>query len=129
VYRVELYARVWRAVQVKQMSEREAARTFGLVRKKLKFSLPPGYRRQAPIRRPKLEVYAAGIDPILASEQQVPRKQRHSAKRICERLPDEHGYGGGYTVVKGLRARAQAAPPGDVRAAPPCPRTRAGGFW
>jgi transposase len=101
---VELYARVRRAVQVEQMSEREAARTFGLsretVRKMLKFSLPPGYRRQAPIRRPKLDAYAAVIDQILVSDQQAPRKQRHSAKRIFERLRDEHGYGGGYTVVK-----------------------------
>jgi transposase len=56
---VAWHGRVRRAVQIEQMSEREAARTFGLsretVRKMLKFSLPPGYRRQAPIRRPKLE--------------------------------------------------------------------------
>jgi transposase len=30
----------------------------------------------------------------------VPAKQRHTAKRIFERLRDEHGYGGGYTTVK-----------------------------
>ncbi|MBV9491077.1 MAG: IS21 family transposase, partial [Verrucomicrobia bacterium] len=69
---VELYARVRRAVQVEQMSEREAARTFGLsretVRKMLKFSLPPGYRRQAPIRRPKLDAYVEAIDQILSSD-------------------------------------------------------------
>jgi len=27
-------------------------------------------------------------------------KQRHTAKRIFERLRDEHGFAGGYTVVK-----------------------------
>jgi transposase len=101
---VELYARVRRAVQIDQMSEREAARTFGLsretVRKMLKFSLPPGYRRQAPIRRPKLEAYIAVIDQILESDKSVHRKQRHSVKRIFERLRDEHRYRGGYTVVK-----------------------------
>jgi hypothetical protein len=56
---VELYARVRRAVMVDQMSEREAARQFGLaretVRKMLRYSVPPGYRRQLPARRPKLE--------------------------------------------------------------------------
>ena len=29
-----------------------------------------------------------------------PRKQRHTAKRILERLRDEYGYDGGYTTVK-----------------------------
>jgi transposase len=86
------------------MSEREAARTFGLsretVRKMLKFSLPPGYRRQAPIRRPKLDAYLSVINQILESDKSVHRKQRHSVKRIFERLRDEQGYGGGYTVVK-----------------------------
>ena len=101
---MELYARVRRAVQIDQMSEREAARTFGLsretVRKMLKFSVPPGYRRRAPIRRPKLEAYIAVIDQILALDKSIHRKQRHSVKRIFERLRDEHGYLGGYTVVK-----------------------------
>lgn len=101
---MELYARVRRAVQIDQMSEREGARTFGLsretVRKMLKFSVPPGYRRRAPIRRPKLEAYIAVIDQILALDKSIHRKQRHSVKRIFERLRDEHGYLGGYTVVK-----------------------------
>ena len=30
----------------------------------------------------------------------VPRKQRHTAKRIFERLRDEYGFGGQYTIVK-----------------------------
>jgi len=43
------------------MSEREAARQFGLaretVRKMLRYSVPPGYRRQQPARRPKLDAW------------------------------------------------------------------------
>ena len=31
---------------------------------------------------------------------EVPRKQRHTAHRIFERLRDEHGFSGGYTIVK-----------------------------
>jgi transposase len=54
---VELYARVRRAVVVDKMSEREAAKEFGLaretVRKMLRYSVPPGYRRQQPARRPR----------------------------------------------------------------------------
>ena len=52
---MELYARVRRAVQAEGISEREAARQFGLaretVRKMLRYSIPPGYRRQHPARR------------------------------------------------------------------------------
>ena len=40
------------------------------------------------------------IDAILEADRQVPRKQRHTAKRIFERLRDEHGFDGGYTTVK-----------------------------
>ena len=58
MYTVEIYARVRRAVLVEGKSRRAVARDFGLARKTvskmLEYSLPPGYRRQAPIRRPKL---------------------------------------------------------------------------
>ena len=54
VYKVEVYARVRRAVQVDGMSERQAAREFGLarktVRKMLAYSVPPGYGRKKPAR-------------------------------------------------------------------------------
>jgi transposase len=40
------------------------------------------------------------IDAILAEDKQAPPKQRHTAKRIFQRLKSEHGYGGGYTTVK-----------------------------
>ena len=40
------------------------------------------------------------IDAILEEDKQRPRKQRHTAKRIFERLQAEHAYPGGYTIVK-----------------------------
>ena len=86
------------------MSIREAARVFGLhrdtVRKMLAYSVPPGYRRQSPPRRPKLEPFTGVIDRILEDDLGRPRKQRHTAKRIFERLRDEYGFDGGYTTVK-----------------------------
>ena len=104
MYHVELYARVRRACMVEGMSVREASRVFGLhrdtVRKMLAYSAPPGYRRQDPPRRPKLEPFTGVIDTILEADRQVPRKQRHTAKRIFERLRDEHGFTGQYTIVK-----------------------------
>ena len=87
------------------MSERAAARHFGVsrqsVRKMLQFSVPPGYRRTAPVRRPKLDEFTALIEQWLGDDSRHGyRKQRHTAKRIFERLRDEHGFTGGYTIVK-----------------------------
>ena len=115
MYSVEVYLRVRRAVMVEGMSIREAAREFGLhrdtVRKMLAYSVPPGYRRQTPPHRPKLEPYTGVIDQILQKDHSVPKKQRHTAKRIFERLRDEYGFDGGYTTVKdyvrGHRRRTQ----------------------
>jgi transposase len=77
---------------------------FGLhretVSKMLRFSVPPGYRRSEPVRRPKLDAFTGVIDRILEEDRSAPRKQRHTAKRIFERLRDEHGFEGGYTIVK-----------------------------
>ena len=99
-----LYARVRRACMVEGMSTREAARVFGLhrdtVRKMLQYSVPPGYRRESPPRRPKLDPYRGVIDRILEDDRSLPKKQRHTAKRIYERLRAEHGFTGKYTIVK-----------------------------
>jgi transposase len=101
---VELYARVRRAVLVEGLSRRAAAREFGLARKTvskmLEYSAPPGYQRQKPVRRPKLGPWQGVIDAILEGDKLRPRKQRHTAKRIFERLRSEHSYTGGYTIVK-----------------------------
>ena len=51
-------------------------------------------------RRPKLEPFTAVIDQILVDDLRRPRKQRHTAQRIFQRLRDEHGFGGQYTIVK-----------------------------
>ena len=126
---MELYVRVRRACMVDGMSTREAARVFGLhrdtVRKMLEYSVPPGYRRQSPPRRPKLDPYRGVIDRILEEDRSLPKKQRHTAKRIYERLRAEHGFGGKYTIVKDyvrerrLRTREMyvplSHPPGDAQ--------------
>ena len=101
---MESYLRVRRAVMVEGMSIREASRMFGLhrdtVRKMLAYSVPPGYRRQTTPKRPKLEPFMGVIDRILEGDHKAPRKQRHTAKRIFERLRDEYGFDGQYTIVK-----------------------------
>jgi len=127
---VELYARVRYAVQVEGLSERAAARRFGIdprtVAKMMRFSVPPGYRRTKPPVKPKLGAFIAIIDRLLTEDKSRPKKQQHTAKRIFERLRDEHGFEGGITIVKeyvaGWRQRAQemfvplAHPPGHAQA-------------
>src|SRR5438067_11239634 len=101
---VEVYGRVRYAVQTEGLSRREAARQFGIdprtVAKMLAFSVPPGYRRSRPPARPKRGPFTGMIDGILATDERRPRKQRHTSKRMFERLRDDHGYSGGITIVK-----------------------------
>ena len=90
-----------------------------------RFSLPPGYTRKVPAAKPKLGPLTPVIDAILEGDRSGPVKQRHTAKRIFERLRDEHGFVGGYTVVKDYvrlaRARGRetfvplAHPPGHAQ--------------
>ena len=37
---------------------------------------------------------------IVTSDEQAPRKQRHTAAQICRRLQTEYGYTGGYDQVR-----------------------------
>jgi transposase len=104
MYSVELYGRVRRAVLVQGKSERAVAQEFGIaretVRKMLRYSVPPGYRREQPVKRPKLGPWLGVIDAILEEDKSNPVKQRHTAKRIFDRLRQEYAYTGGYTIVK-----------------------------
>ena len=93
-----------RKVLVEGVSKRQVLRETGMhwttLEKILSHGEPPGYRARAP--RPKLKVgpYLERIAQILESDKELPKKQRHTAKRIFERLSEEEGYGGGYTAIK-----------------------------
>ena len=126
---MELYLRV-RLACSEGMSRRQAAKHFNISRdsvsKMLSYSTPPGYQRQSPIRRPKLDAFVSTIDHWLDEDVKVPRKQRHTAKRVFDRLRDECGFTGGYTIIKDyMRERDQrrqevfvplAHPPGHGQA-------------
>ena len=83
------------------MRQRELSRKYGLhrdtIHKMLEFSIPPGYQCKKPPSKPKLAPF---IDVTLKSDKDKLRKQRHTVKRIFERIQEEHGYIGGYTTVK-----------------------------
>jgi len=138
---VDMYRKV-RLACAEGVSQRQAARHFNIsrdsVRKILAFSVPPGYRRTAPVKRPKLDGFTEIIDGWLEGDRGVHRKQRHTAKRVFERLRDgepscRHAFEtDGERVHRGLHdhqglcASARTARPGDVRAAGPSARARPG---
>ena len=104
MYGVHLYEQIRVAVIIDGMSRRAASRKFGVhrdtVNKALSHSVPPGYRRSKPVKRPKLDPYTGVIDAILQQDLEVPKKQRHTIQRIFDRLKDEYGFDGGYTTVR-----------------------------
>ena len=103
MYSVDIYSRVRRACLKDGMSAREAARYFNkdrkTIAKMLRLELPPGYRRSEPPHRPTLDAYVGVIDELLRSDKALIKKQRHTSRRIFERLRDEHGYTGSLTTV------------------------------
>lgn len=101
---MEQWTEIRRRVLVDQQSKRSVCQEFNLhwdtLTKILEHAEPPGYRRCQPRPKPKIGPFLGIIDEILRQDRQVHRKQRHTRKRIFERLKAEYGYTGGYTMVK-----------------------------
>ena len=58
--------------------------------------------RTRPPVRPKLDPFIGIIDRILEEDKDRPKKQRHTSKRIFERLRDEYGFTGKITAIMHL---------------------------
>jgi transposase len=101
---MEFWKEVRRQVLTNELSQRAACKKYGLgwhtLKKILAHAEPPGYRVSQPRPKRKLEPFLPIMQQILADDRQAPKKQRHTAQRIFERLRAEHGYQGGQTVVK-----------------------------
>ncbi len=97
------WSEIRRRVLVEGVSRRQILREMKMhwrtLQKILEHAGPPGYRQQKPRIKRKLGDYLVRLEQILKEDQAMPRKQRHTAKRIWERLRSE-GFPGGYTVVK-----------------------------
>src|SRR5215212_1060122 len=133
MFAVEVYATVRQLVFNEGKSRREVARLLGLsqdtVCKMCRFSAPPSYVRSKPVARPKLGPLIGVIDAILEHDRTAPPKQRHTAKRVFERLRDEHGFAGGLHNRAGLCPGGVHAAEGDLRAAVPPAGPCSGRFW
>jgi transposase len=111
---VHAYELVRRAVIVGGTSLRAAAREFGINRRTItkivESPVPAGYRVAGSRIKPKLGGFLQAIERILAEDGSAPPKQRHTAKRIYERLRDELGYAGSYQQVRVYVAQLKSRP-------------------
>jgi transposase len=100
---MEEWLQIREQVLVEGVAKRQVLRDTGMhwqtLQKVLTHSIPPGYRLSEPRPEPKLGPFKDRISQIIESDKDAPKKQRHTAKRIFERLREE-GYTGGYTQVK-----------------------------
>jgi transposase len=92
---VELFERIRRDRRVEELSIRELAARHGVhrrtVREALASALPPPRKAYARRYRPAMDAWAEVIDGWLLADREVGRKQRHTARRIWQRLVAEHG--------------------------------------
>lgn len=86
------------------LSIRQIAKRLGhgrdTIKKALVQATPQPYTRTRPAECPKLGPVVAAIDRILNEDESAPRKQRHTAARIFQRLVTEEEYCGGYDQVR-----------------------------
>jgi len=92
--RVELFEQIRRDRRVEKLSIRELAERHGVhrrtVRQALASALPPPRKAYARRSRPAIDPYVEVIDSWLLADREVPRKQRHTARRVWQRLVAEH---------------------------------------
>jgi transposase len=70
------------------------------IRKALRDAGPPRYTLRESRARPVLAPYVAQIDAWMEADLTSPPKQRHTARRIFERLVEEHGFKGGESTIR-----------------------------
>jgi len=91
---VELFEDIRRAHDRETLSIRELSKRFGVhrrtVRRAIDSAIPPP-RKPWEHASPAMAPYRAIVEDWLEADKSAPRKQRHTARRIWERLVDEHG--------------------------------------
>jgi transposase-like protein len=90
--RVELFEQIRRDYEFGGATISGVAKKYGvhrrMVRQALNDARPPE-RKQPERKRPVLSAVVPFIDGILATDQRMPRKQRHTARRIWKRIRAE----------------------------------------
>lgn len=108
---MELFEQIRRARRLERgVSIRELASRFGTHRRTVREALvsaTPSPRRPVVRVSPVLEVWKATIDGWLEADLKVPRKHRHTARRVWQRLVDEHDAQVGESTVRRYVAGAR----------------------
>jgi len=93
--RVELFEQIRRDWRAEGSSIRDLAGRHHVhrrtVRQAMASAVPPPRKAYPPRPRPAIDRYAGLIDGWLLADREVPRKQRHTARRVWQRLVAEHG--------------------------------------
>ena len=101
---MEQWTEIRRKVLVDKVSKRQIRREYRIgaatLEKVLAHPEPLGYQATERRYKPKLGPFTAVIDEILEDDKTAPVKQRHTAKRIYERLRGEHHYQGSESQVR-----------------------------
>lgn len=84
---------------------RELGHSRKTVRKALSDAGPWTYRLTQPRPSPKTGPYRDLIRQWLEEDRRAPRKQRHTARRVYERLRDEYGYDGAESTIRRVVAQ------------------------
>jgi transposase len=118
--KVELFEQIRRTGDREELSIRELSRRFGVhrrtVREALLSPVPPPPRQAVERPAPVLGPWKAIIDGWLEADRDAPRKQRHTARRVWQRLVEEHGAVVGESSVRRYVAEARRQTPMAVRA-------------
>lgn len=106
--KIELFAAIRRDSRAEGLSVRALARRHGVHRRLVREALAsawPEPRKQAKPRSSKLDSFKQLIDEMLRADLDAPRKQRHTATRVFDRLVTEHNAQVTYFMVRQYVAR------------------------
>jgi len=108
IRRILLFEDIRHDRRVEELSIRELADRYHVhrrtVREALASAVPPERKPYTPRERPVLGPWVATIDEWLIADRQVPVKQRHTSRRIWQRLVSEYGVQVGQRTVSGYVA-------------------------
>lgn len=91
--KVEFFAAIRRDSRIEGLSVRALARKYQVHRRTVREALTSAFprpRKKQPPRRSRLDPFKPAIDAMLRADLDAPRKQRHTARRIFDRLVAEH---------------------------------------
>ena len=99
-----LWSEIRRRVCSGEISMRQASSEYRLnfrtIRKIVRHAEPPPLHAPAPRPKPVLDPVLPILRQIIDDDRHAPPKQRHTARRIYERLRDEHGYHGCSSTIR-----------------------------